>query len=378
MTRFVPRVLPALAVLIGLSVAAAPALAQQPVISDIAPTGGPAAGGQSLTIAGYNFGQSPSATVGGRACTTQVSGNYSVTCLTPPGAPGTKAPVMVIAGPYNTTANVLYAYDPPTVASITPNKGPTTGGVLLTISGSSFGAPPIAPVATVLIGGAVCPLVSQTDAQIVCQQPSGVGTGLPVVVNVGAAQSNTNVTFSYNAPTITNVSPGGGPAAGGNTLTISGVNFGPSPTATVGGQPCTNQFPGNSSVNCLAPPGPPGAKVPVVVYAGGQSSNSSSFVTYAYDPPTVLSVTPNTGPTQGGVTLTVLGSNFGVPPIAAPATVTVGATNCPLLGQPDGFDDPVSAASRNGNGLARRRDGWGGAVEPDRDLQLRRAADHGH
>jgi IPT/TIG domain/Glucose / Sorbosone dehydrogenase len=68
---------------------------------------------------------------------------------------------------------------------------------------------------------------------------------------------------------VKSVFPRRGGQAGGNTLTIFGVNFGASPTVTVGGGPCTVISAIATKIECTVP-GSTGT-VDVVVTAGGQT-----------------------------------------------------------------------------------------------------------
>lgn len=71
-------------------------------------------------------------------------------------------------------------------------------------------------------------------------------------------------------PFLIAVYPYRGRAAGGNTVTIGGHNFGASPTATFGGVPCTNVrgvAPDGTSFVCTTPAGKAGAMVKVEVTA---------------------------------------------------------------------------------------------------------------
>ncbi|GAB0496805.1 hypothetical protein MMPV_008126 [Pyropia vietnamensis] len=80
------------------------------------------------------------------------------------------------------------------------------------------------------------------------------------------------------APVVTAVVPHRGPLAGGNTVTIGGSGFGPSPSATLGGAACTgvkDVAPDGTSFRCTAPAGTPGGLVRVVVTRGGDGVSSN-------------------------------------------------------------------------------------------------------
>ena len=74
-----------------------------------------------------------------------------------------------------------------------------------------------------------------------------------------------------------------------------------------------------TQITATTPAGSAGA-VTVTVTVNGQSGSLANGFTYV-TPPTVSSVSPNTGPIAGGTAVTITGTNF-----AAGATVTFGGT----------------------------------------------------
>lgn len=69
--------------------------------------------------------------------------------------------------------------------------------------------------------------VTVPHSQIACTTAPGTGRLLRWLVTVGGQVSAlSTATTSYAGPTITAVSPGNGPTAGGGIVTLSGVNFG--------------------------------------------------------------------------------------------------------------------------------------------------------
>ena len=135
-----------------------------------------------------------------------------------------------------------------------------------------------------------------------------------------SATSSADV-YTYGPPTVTSVSPNAGPTAGGNTVTINGTNFVVGATVTFGPTASsTVTFVSKNQLKAKAPAHAAGAVNVNVHTAAGPSATSSADV-YTYGPPTVTSVSPNAGPTAGGNTVTINGTNF-----VAGATVTFGPT----------------------------------------------------
>ena len=117
-------------------------------------------------------------------------------------------------------------------------------------------------------------------------------------------------------PTVTSVSPNSGPTAGGTAVTIIGTNFAAGATVTFGATAAANVVvTSGTTITATTPAGSAGA-VSVTVTANGQSGSLVSGFSYSL-PPTLTSVSPNSGSTAGGTAVTITGTNF-----AAGATVT--------------------------------------------------------
>ncbi|MFZ5441974.1 MAG: IPT/TIG domain-containing protein [Myxococcota bacterium] len=273
-------------------------------------------GGASVFLAGTNLGngQATSVTLGGRACPVSRASHTSLECTAPAGQ-GSAQVVVNVGG---ATATTTLTYAPPALTALSGAR-PTSGGTTLTLTGTSFGT----SGATVRVGSASCPLVSQNHTQVLCTLPAGDGVDLPVVLSRDGLDSNT-LLLSYDAPALVSLA-GLKPTAGGTTLTLSGSNFGASgATVSIGGVGCPLTSQTHTQALCTVPAGT-GVMLPVVLTRSGLTSNA---LTFSYDAPTLLSVAGPT-PTAGGTTLTVVGTNFGT----TGASVTVGGAACPLTSQ---------------------------------------------
>lgn len=200
----------------------------------------------------------------------------------------------------------------PVVSSITPNSGPMAGGTTVTISGSGF-RPWQANPATVTIGGNTAALVSAPDDKtlIVTTPASGV-IGPRDVVVTNRSGFSTTVTNGFNylgaPPALASVSPGQGLHTGGTVVTLSGSNFSPGATVTVGGNLATAVSVVSSSVvTCTTPPGTVGTVFVTLTNVDGQSAS----IAYAYELPVAISgISPTSGPVAGGNAVTITGSGF--------------------------------------------------------------------
>jgi acid phosphatase len=155
-----------------------------------------------------------------------------------------------------------------------------------------------------------------------------VDEALGVTTHPGAAATATNMsefftTTPNTAPLISSVSPTSGPASGGTTVTISGTGFAVGATVSFGGTAATNvNVVGSTTITAVTPAHASGAVNVVVTNPGGQNATSTNGYSYATAPaPTVSGVNPTSGPTAGGTSVTISGTNF-----AAGATVTFGGS----------------------------------------------------
>ena len=111
-------------------------------------------------------------------------------------------------------------------------------------------------------------------------------------------------------PVVTAVSPNAGPTGGGNTVTISGSGFTGATGVSFGGTPATGfQVNGDGSITATAPAGTGTVDVTVTGPAGTSATGPADHYTY-FPPPTVTSVTPNSGSTGGGTVVTIRGGNL--------------------------------------------------------------------
>jgi hypothetical protein len=124
------------------------------------------------------------------------------------------------------------------------------------------------------------------------------------------------------APTVTLVSPGQGPTAGGTVVTITGTGFVSGATVTFGGTAATPVVFGSAtSITATTPAHAAGPVNVVVTNPDLQSGTLAGGFTYVA-PPTVTAVSPSFGPVAGGTSVTITGTNF----VATPA-VTIGGSN---------------------------------------------------
>lgn len=117
-----------------------------------------------------------------------------------------------------------------------------------------------------------------------------------------------NLTVKYPAPQITSLDEAKGHINGGETVTINGDKFRPGVTVTFGNTSATNiQFISEKQITVTAPPGVQGDTTVTVKNDDGQKATATY---HYYAQPEVTSITPNSGPLDGGNTITIYGKYF--------------------------------------------------------------------
>jgi large repetitive protein len=280
-----------------------------PSISGVSPATGPTQGGIPMTINGSNFGLNPSVSIGPNPAQIITSTHTQITCILPAGQ-GQNLPVVVLVGGQSSNT-ASFTYSAPAITSISPSSGPVAGGTPVTINGSNFGTSPV-----VTFDGQVVPNTADAitpHGRLYITSPAGFGAAKKITITAGGQPSN-SFGFDYDPPTITSISPTSGPPSGNVPITISGQNFAPGSTVTLGGNPVSISSVTVSQIVFSLPSSfSGGSNLQVVVNSENQPSGAALF---SYDPPPVISdITPATGPTEGGVTITLNGSGFGVVPL---------------------------------------------------------------
>jgi IPT/TIG domain/Putative Ig domain len=217
------------------SVVIAPASA--PTVGSVSPNSGSTAGGTSVTISGTNFQAGASVVFGGVAASSAtVSSATRIQAVTPAHAAGPVDVVVRNPDGQSSIGSFVYNIASPTVASVSPNSGPATGGTSVFITGANFLAG-----ALVFFGGAPATTVTVSSAtQIQALTPASTAGAVDVTVENPDGQSRTLASgFTYTAPppvgtpTITTVSPNSG--APGTQVTVNGTNFASGAAVTFGG-----------------------------------------------------------------------------------------------------------------------------------------------
>ncbi|PZA12230.1 transporter [Rhodopseudomonas palustris] len=290
-----------------------------PTIDTISPSSGPTAGGTSVTITGTNLSGVSSVTVGGAAATLGTNTSTSIVITTPAGTAGARDVVLTTAGGSVTSTGGFTYIAGPTISTISPSAGPTAGGTSVTITGTDLSG-----VTGVTVGGAAATLGTNTATSIVITTPSGTAGARDVVVTTAGGSATSVGGFTYAAPpTIGTISPSSGSTGGGTSVTITGTNLSGVTSVTIGGASATLGTNTSTSIAVTTPSGTAGARDVVVTTAGGSVTSTGGF-TYILSP-SISTITPNAGPTAGGTSVTITGTN-----LSGVTSVTVGGASATL------------------------------------------------
>ncbi len=202
---------------------------------------------------------------------------------------------------------LAYGEPIPTVASVGPTPGPTSGGGTVTISGTEFaGATGVRFGAAEATGFTV---VSATS--ITATVPAGSGTvDVTVATPAGRSPAGRLDRYTYQTPpAIDKLSTRSGPVLGGTVVTLTGSEF-TAASEVAFGLVTAVEFTVNSptSITAVAPAAAAGTVDVRVTNTDGTSAPSSRDH-FQFDP-LVEGLTPNTGSPPGGASVTVHGDGF--------------------------------------------------------------------
>jgi hypothetical protein len=282
-----------------------------PAVTGISPTSGPSAGGTSVTITGNNLAGATAVKFGGTAGTITASGPTTIVATSPPGSGTVDVSVTTTAGTSVASSADRFTYIPPapTITGFTPTSGPTAGGTSVTITGTNLSA-----AASVTFGTTSAAITANTTGSITVTSPPGTGAvALTVTTPGGSVSSTGKFTYTAPAPTVTSVSPNVGPVGGNATVTIIGTNFIGVSAVKFGSINATSfQTNSQTQITATTPAGSAGAIVDVTVTTSAATSAiNQPGDQYTYSgPPAVTGLSPNTGPSAGGTSVTITGSNF--------------------------------------------------------------------
>ncbi len=197
----------------------------------------------------------------------------------------------------------------PAVTGLSPASGSTGGGTLVTIKGTHLDGP-----VTVSFGAKAGTITVDLNTEIVVKSPPGKGT-VEITVTTPAGTGKAGE-FSYHspkahmaAPAASGVFPATGPAAGGTSVTISGTGLADATMVSFGGVAGMITTDSAAQITVSSPPG--NGTVDVAVTTPGGTSTAGTFsYTAAPAAPAVTGISPASGPTSGGTSVTISGTGL--------------------------------------------------------------------
>ncbi len=285
-----------------------------PTVTGVSPTSGPAAGGTSVTVTGTNFTGATAVTFGtAPAVSFTVTSDTTITATAPAGTAHAVDVTVTSAGGTSATSSsdLFTCFVTPTVTSVSPTFGPTTGGTTVTITGTTFTG-----VTAVDFGPVPASSFTVNSAtQITATSPSESPVTVDVTVTNPGGTSPLSAAdrFSYFAtPAVTSVSPASGYTTGGTPVTITGTGFTGASALRFG--TATAAFTVTSDTQIVATsPSETSGTVDVSVtnpVATSVVSPSDRFSFTVVPAPAVSAVSPSSGPLTGGTSTTISGTNF--------------------------------------------------------------------
>ncbi|MEU8780304.1 IPT/TIG domain-containing protein [Streptomyces sp. NPDC048637] len=158
------------------------------------PLSGPLSGGNTVTLTGTHLIEATAVRFGATAATAfTVVSDTQITAVAPAGTAGLTGVTVTTVG--GTSNAVSYTYlAAPSITTLVPNQGSTSGGSTVTLTGSNF-----AQTTTVLFGGLPTGFTVVSDTHLVADVPAGAVGPVDVTVTTPGGTS-TPKTYTRVSP----------------------------------------------------------------------------------------------------------------------------------------------------------------------------------
>lgn len=295
-----------------------------PSLTKISPTSGLVKGGTTVTISGTNIPNGTKVLFNDTEVPVNSLTASQIVITTPEWSVAEKVNVSILTpGGFTVGLQEAFEYLPlpkppaPSISSISPSSGVVSGGNIVSINGSNF-----VNGLELHFGQEKVAYTFTSSSLLRVKVPAATSAGfVSISVTNPDGQSASSVDgYEYlplPGPTLTSVSPNLGPVAGGTAVKIYGTNFKNDSKVFLGGQEIAKTYISTTELRITTPEWVSAGTVDVqVLNVDGQSAVLTGGFTFELPPPipapTISSVTPNSGPQEGGTIVTIKGSDLSV------------------------------------------------------------------
>jgi PKD repeat protein len=282
-----------------------------PTVTAVAPVAGTVDGGTIVTVTGTGFTGATAVDFDGTPGTSlHIASDTSLTVRTPAHAAGVvDVRVTTPFGTSPTAAADRFEFRvAPTVTAMSPTTGPATGGTTVTLTGTNLDT-----VTALTVDGTnrAFTIVDATTITVTTPAHAAGYVDVAVADSHGAASSPPTQFLFYAALAVTAVAPRVGSTGGGTTVVVVGTGFTDATAVDFGGAPGTGlHVESDTRLQVTAPAHALGTvDVQVATPRGTSPVTSADEFTYA-SPPSIETITPNSGTVAGGTPVTIAGSGF--------------------------------------------------------------------
>ena len=296
--------------------------AGRPVVWSLEPSHGPLRGSTKVSVSGQHlaFSNDLECRFGLVSVPASFAAGNKVECDSPRQATLGSVPFSISTnGDEVSLEDIVFNYwATPAVTEVAPVSGLSYGGNRLEIQGNHFvDTEALACKFTSIKEGEVLgiqPARFTDTTQLSCaapENPKGGAVFVEVTTN-GADFSESGVQYTYLfPPVVESILPVNGPEKGGTIVTVVGLNFVNTETLACGfaNQTAPARWVSSSEIRCLAPARKPGT-VALEISLNGEHFTTNNHRFQFDRQVTVSAVLPSSGPTGGGTTTVVYGTNF--------------------------------------------------------------------
>ncbi len=209
-----------------------------------------------------------------------------------------------------------YLSSPPTVTNVAPAYGEAASPRAVTIAGTNFTGATEVRFGTISVAFSVKKSSTIKATAPIAQTLGAVDVTVTTPEGMSEITPADAYTFEPEFPSVELAAPEHGPGAGGNVVTLHGKGFIGTTQVSFGGSPAESfEVVNDAQIEAVAPAHTT-ERVAITVTTPEWTSRSECAtpgcppVAHYEFKPTITSVSPSSGPLQGGTAITVTGSGF--------------------------------------------------------------------